>query len=59
MLLLSQIELDTSLNSTKEGFSYFHELFVKRHRKILTKAIKKQTIVLVGIAIVMSFFWSR
>lgn len=51
---LSQIELDTSLNSTKEGFSYFHELFVKRHRKILTKAIKKQTIVLVGIAIVMS-----
>lgn len=52
---LSQIELDTSLNSTKEGFSYFHELFVKRHRKILTKAIKKQTIVLVGIAIVMSF----
>lgn len=52
---LSQIELDTSLNSTKEGLSYFHELFVKRHRKILTKAIKKQTIVLVGIAIVMSF----
>lgn len=52
---LSQIELDTSLNSTKEGFSYFHELFVKRHRKILTKAIKKQTIVLVGMAIVMSF----
>lgn len=52
---LSQIELDTSLNSTKEGFSYFHELFVKRHRKILTKAIKKQTIVLVGIAVVMTF----
>ena len=52
---LRQIELDTSLNSTKEGFSYFHELFVKRHRKILTKAIKKQTIVLVGIAVVMTF----
>ena len=27
-------------------FAYFHELFVKRHSKILTKAIKKQSIVI-------------
>ena len=38
---LSQIELDTSLNSTKEGFSYFHELFVKRHRKIFNESHKE------------------
>lgn len=41
-----QIELDESFTSEKTGFAYFHELFVTRHRKILTKTAKKQTIIL-------------
>ena len=44
-----QIELDKNFTSNKHGFAYFHELFVKRHSKILTKAIKKQSIVIIVI----------
>ena len=38
---LKQIELDAKYTSNKEGFAYFHDLFVKRHRKILTEAVKQ------------------
>ena len=54
----NHIELDTSLTSNKKGFSYFHELFVIRHKKILTDAIRTQSIVIVviiAIIIVFSF----
>lgn len=44
-----QIELDKNFTSNKKGFAYFHELFVKRHKKILTEAIKKQSFVIIGI----------
>ena len=44
---LKQIEYDERFTSTKSGFAFFHDLFVKRHRKILTLAIKKQSIVLI------------
>ncbi len=44
---LKQIELDKSYTSNKSGFAYFHDLFVKRHRKILTKAVNKQSIIIV------------
>ena len=40
------IELNPSNQSHKEGFAYFHELFVKRHSKLLTQAVKKQTCVI-------------
>lgn len=40
------IELNPSIQSHKEGFSYFHELFVKRHKKILTQTVKKQTFII-------------
>ena len=40
---LKQIELDTKYKSNKTGFAYFHDLFVKRHKKILTEAVKKQS----------------
>ncbi len=43
---LKQIELDNNYTSNKTGFSFFHELFVKRHRKILTKAVKKQSVII-------------
>ena len=42
----NQIELDKEFNSDKIGFAYFHDLFVKRHRKILTKTVKLQAIII-------------
>lgn len=42
------IEYNGSYTSNKEGFAYFHELFVKRHRKLLTKAAEKQAFFLVA-----------
>ena len=50
---LKQIELDEKYTSNKTGFAYFHDLFVKRHRKILTKAVKKQSIVILVIITAM------
>lgn len=48
-----RIEYNGDITSNKTGFAYFHELFVKRHNKILTLAIKKQTLVIVGIFIIL------
>ena len=50
---LKQIELDTKYTSNKTGFAYFHELFVKRHRKILTEAVKKQSVIILVIIVAM------
>lgn len=56
---LKNIELDTNFVSHKNGYAYFHDLFVKRHQKILTLAVKKQAFVLVilfiGIVILLLF----
>lgn len=46
-----QIELDENITSNKSGFAYFHDLFVKRHKKILTKSVKKQSIIILAIFI--------
>ena len=50
---LKQIELDKNYTSNKSGFAYFHDLFVKRHRKILTEAVKKQSVIILVIIIAM------
>ena len=50
---LKQIELDTKYTSNKTGFAYFHDLFVKRHKKILTEAVKKQSVVILVIIVAM------
>ena len=42
---LNQIELESNISSNKKGFAYFHELFVKRHKKILMKSAKKTAII--------------
>ena len=56
---LKQIELDTNYTSNKSGFAYFHDLFVKRHKKILTEVVKKQSVVILllifGMIIVINF----
>ena len=48
-----RIEYNGDITSNKTGFAYFHELFVKRHNKILTMAIKKQTLVIIGIFLIL------
>ena len=50
---LKQIELDKNYTSNKSGFAYFHDLFVKRHKKILTTAVKKQSAIIIMIIIAM------
>ena len=50
---LKQIELDKNYTSNKSGFAYFHDLFVKRHKKILTEAVKKQSVVILVIITAM------
>lgn len=49
-----KISFDPGKTSQKSGYAYFHELFFIRHRKILTEAIKKQSIVIVVLAILAS-----
>ena len=38
------ISTDTSVTSTKDGFAYLNELFIKRHQKILWKSAEKITL---------------
>ena len=37
------ISSDRKITSSKKGFEYFHELFVKRHRKVLWKSTWRMT----------------
>ena len=48
-----QIQFDSKLTSNKKGFAYFHDIFVKRHKKILTEAVKKQSAVIFVIMILV------
>lgn len=50
---LKKIELDTNFTSNKQGYAFFHEIFVKRHKKILTEAVKKQAAVILTILAVI------
>ena len=52
---LKRISIDTTITSNKEGFAYFHDLFVKRHRKILSDSAKKTTIGILLVGIVLCF----
>lgn len=40
---------DEKITSSQKGYAYFNDIFVKRHKKILTTAAKKQTFVLLVI----------
>ncbi len=48
-----QITLDKGITSDKSGFAYFHDLFVKRHRKILIDSAKKTTVFILIIGIIL------
>lgn len=41
-----------NITSDKKGFAYFHDLFVKRHQKILTNSARKQMIIIMIILII-------
>ncbi|MEG2769860.1 MAG: hypothetical protein RR902_03500, partial [Oscillospiraceae bacterium] len=41
-----QMETGVIIKSNKKGFAYFHDIFVSRHRKILTKSTKSVSLVL-------------
>lgn len=47
----NKLELDVG-ESKKTGCAYFHELFVRRHRKLLTRSAKRITVVTVAILLV-------
>lgn len=54
------ISADRGITSRKKGFEFLNELFIKRHRKILWRAVLLQTAVVcvltVGLLIVLPFF---
>ncbi len=52
---LKQITLDVNITSNKEGYAYFHELFVKRHRKILGDSAKMTTIFIIFVFVIFLF----
>lgn len=43
------ISQDGGITSSRKGFEYFNELFIKRHRKILWGPVKKITLVSLGV----------
>lgn len=43
------ITTDTQITSQKIGFEYFHDLFVKRHKKILWRSAKRQAYMIAAI----------
>ena len=48
-----QITLDKGITSDKSSFAYFHDLFVKRHRKLLIDSAKKMTVFILVIGIIL------
>lgn len=54
--MTKKIEYNGDLTSDKTGFAYFHELFVKRHSKLLMKAVKKQ-VYFIGIVFLIVFLF--
>ena len=49
--VVKETKLEENVTSNKAGYAFFHDLFVKRHSKILTKAIKKQSIVILSVCV--------
>lgn len=53
------IEYTNIQDSKKKGYAYFHDLFVSRHNKLLTKPVKKQCLaisVIIVILVIVSIF---
>lgn len=44
LLSLNKIDNNINIDSSKEGYAYFNDLFTKRHRRLLTKSTKRISI---------------
>lgn len=45
LAMQKKISIDPSQTSSKEGYKYFNEIFMKRHTKVLTKSAKRITLI--------------
>lgn len=43
--------ISLEVTSDKSGYAFFHELFVKRHTKVLAKPVKRQSLIIIGLFI--------
>ena len=50
-MMTRKISDDTGITSSKQGFEYFNELFIKRHKKFLWEPSLKQTVVLAIVSV--------
>ncbi len=46
-----QKKMDLAATSSKSGYRYFHELFVKRHSRLLTKSAKRITLICLAVLV--------
>ena len=61
-LAQESVEYTEVKESNKKGFAYFHDLFVSRHHKLLTKPVKMQCIVIsiiILVALIVTSFVSE
>ena len=49
----NQIDLGEKFESKKQGYAFFNELFMRRHKKIVGKAIKIETIIILSIVLII------
>jgi hypothetical protein len=59
--LQKSIKLDSKETSSKKGYAYFNDLFVKRHRKLLLNSAERIAVILLLVlaaAIISTFFFS-
>ena len=52
----SSITIKEEITSNKEGYDYLHEIFIKRHRKILTTPIILFSSITVGLILILLYF---
>ncbi len=51
-----QIANDRSITSKKKGFAYFNDLFVKRHRKMLSRSAVAMAIIIVVVTVAVAIY---
>lgn len=55
----NKISTDEGINSSRKGFEYLNELFIKRHQKLLWKSVKRITVIvlvlLAGVLLTLQF----
>ncbi|MBR3673473.1 MAG: hypothetical protein IKN65_04170 [Clostridia bacterium] len=49
----NQIDIGEKFESKKTGYAFFNKLFINRHKKIIEKAIKIETIIIIAMVIVL------